>query len=99
MNNYNPATLKSSSLYKVFIGLKKWLLVLCLSCFCACAPYNYPEFLIKSKFEEATKKHLSGDYKNALILYKELLHTHPSSHLKENILLNLADVYFALNDT
>ncbi len=63
--------------------------------FQSCASDTTAEYYFKQRFEEAAKKHLSGDYKGAIIVYEEILKNNPPVILKENVLLNLADVYLA----
>ncbi len=58
----------------------------------SCASYNQSTY-IKSRFDDAAKKHLSGDYKGAIILYEQILQNTQNLTLKENVLLNLADAY------
>lgn len=66
-----------------------FILILFSSC---TSSYEY-EYLYKIKVEEATKKHLAGDYNNAILIYEELLNNNRNPQLQDTILLNLANLH------
>lgn len=60
--------------------------------FSCVSSYDY-EYLTRVKFDEATKKYLKGEYKEAIALYEELLNSYKNGSFQEIISLNLANLY------
>lgn len=72
--------------------------IICCLLFSSCASYDYGD-LYEIKLEEATKKHLSGDYMGARLIYEELLKSNKNPQFRETVLLHLANLYFTLKDS
>ncbi len=79
----------------ILLFVFNYSLVITLLLFSSCtSSYEY-EYLYRIKMEEATKKHLSGNYQEANLIYQELLNDNKNPQFRDILLLNLANLYFA----